>query len=261
MNTLIGSYIEKNSLVHKLAAFIKLICVFILITAIIMCQSIYSYIVCILFLTIIIHISHIGFFNAMSGVKRMWLFFVMIFLMNCFFFESSYSLWSWWIFHLSYEGIIQGLNVVLRVVFSMIVGNLFVSTTSPLDIVGAIESFIFSLRYIGVPIQDVAMILGVSIQFIPMFIEETDMIKKAQIARGARFESKKLLDKAKSIIPLVIPVFLSAFKKADELSIAMEARGYHRTRKKERFHHRHIQMIDISILIIVIVFCIIEMII
>lgn len=261
MNTLIGSYIEKNSLVHKLDALIKLICVFILITAIIMCQSMYSYIVCIMFLAMIIHISHIGFFNALSGVKHMRLFFVVIFLMNCFFFETSRPLWSCWIFQLSYEGIIQGLNVVLRIVFSMIVGNLFVSTTSPLDIVNAIESFIFPLHYIGVPIQDVAMILGVSIQFIPMFIEETDMIKKAQMARGARFESKKLLDKAKSIIPLVIPVFLSAFKKADELSIAMEARGYHRTRKKVRFHHRHIQMRDINILIIIVVFCVIEMII
>lgn len=230
----IGSYIEGSSKIHKMNAFIKLLCIFVLLAAIIFSDTLIEYIIVIALLITIIKLSAIGFRNALGGVKYLWLFFVVIFLMNVVFYETSHPLWSWWIFHISVSGIIQGANVILRVALAIILGNVFLSTTSPLDIIYAIEKLIFPLKYIKVPTRDVAMILGVSIQFIPILIEEADMIKKAQIARGARFESKKLREKAGSVLPLVVPIFLSAFRRADELSIAMEARGYHRPKKKNQ---------------------------
>lgn len=172
--------------------------------------------------------------------------------------KAKQPLWNWWIFRFSLDGVTQGINVVLRVNLAMIIGNILVSTTSPLEIIGAIESLIYPLKYIGVPIQDVAMILGVSIQFIPIFMEETDMIRKAQTARGARFESKKICEKAQSVIPLVVPIFLSAFQRADELSVAMEARGYHRKSKKVKNRKRKISTLDLIFFIGSCVLCVVE---
>ena len=106
------------------------------------------------------------------------------------------------------------------------------------------ESLLYPLKLIGVPVRDVAMILGVAIQFIPTFSEEAEAIRKAQTARGARFESRKLSEKAKSVVPLVVPVFLAAFRRADELAMAMEARGYRRTKGKISKRRRHLSRRD-----------------
>jgi len=111
-------------------------------------------------------------------------------------------------------------------------------TTSPTQVTSALESLIKPLKLIGIPTEDIAMIISVSIQFIPTLMEESETIKMAQITRGARFESKKLSERARSYIPLIIPIFISAFRRADELSLAMEARGYrnakNRTKKKKK---------------------------
>lgn len=255
---LTGGYIEADSSVHKMDAFIKFICAFLLLAAVILSNTALGYIIVIALIMITVMLSHIGFKNAFGTVKRMWLFFVFILLMNALFFESVQPLWSFWIFNFSVEGTVQGLNVVFRVALAMVLGNILVATTSPLDIVDAIESLIFPLKYIGVPIRDVAMILGVAIQFIPTFIREADMIKKAQTARGARFESKKLTEKAQSVIPFVVPIFLSAFRRADELSIAMEARGYHRTKKKIKLKKRKLCKTDVFAMSISTLICIAE---
>ena len=160
------------------------------------------------------------------------------------FYETEQIWWKWWIFRFSGDGLVQGMQVVLRVAMAMVLGNLLVSATSPLELVGAMESLMYPLKFIGVPIRDVAMILGVAIQFIPAFSEEAEMIRRAQTARGARFESRRLTEKAKSIVPLVVPIFLAAFRRADELAIAMEARGYRRTKGKLRRRRRRLSPAD-----------------
>lgn len=255
-----GGYIEGNSLLHKLDAFVKLLCTFLLLASVIVSDTIVGYVLVIALLTVTVKMSSLGLRNVLRGVKHMWLFFFVIFLMNAVFHETAQPLWSWWIFHFSFEGTLQGFHVVLRVILAMILGNLLVSTTSPLDIVGALETLLFPLKYAGVPIQDVAMILGVAIQFIPTFLEEAAMIKKAQTARGARFESRKITERTQSLLPLIVPIFLSAFRRADELSVAMESRGYHRTKKKGKLRKRHLSLADVSALLLSCLFCIIEII-
>ena len=257
----VGSYLERNSFLHKVDAFVKLLCTLILLAAVILADTLVGYAVIIALLAVIIKSSSIGVRNALNGVIPLWLFFLLIFFMNAAFFDSAHTLWSWWIFRFSLEGVVQGINVVFRVALAMILGNLLVSTTSPLAITGALESLIFPLKYIGVPIQDVAMILGVAIQFIPTFMEEAEMIRKAQTARGARFESKKFTEKAQAVIPLVVPIFLSAFRRADELSMAMEARGYHRTKRKIRFQKRQIGKREVTAFLVSVFVCAIEIII
>ena len=254
-----GGYVEGNSFVHKRDAFIKLLCMLVLLVAVILADSLVGVLVISVMLVLLIMLADIGFKNALNGVRHLWLFFLLIFLMNSLFTQAEDVLLEWWIFQISGQGIIQGTNVVLQVAFAMILGNVLISTTSPLKITGAIETLIIPLKYLGVPVRDVAMILGVAIQFVPTFIHEADMIKKAQIARGARFESKKLLEKAHSIVALVVPIFISAFSRADELAVAMEARGYRRSRKQVIRRKRSISTPDMLSLLVCCMVCIIEM--
>lgn len=252
-----GGYIEGSSPVHRMDAFAKLLCTLLFLTAVILSNTPAKYGLVLVLLAVIIRLSSIGFSNALNGVAHMWLFFLIILFMNAAFFESSNPLFSWWIFHISSAGILQGINVVFRVTLAMVLGNILLATTPPLELIRAMERFLSPLRYLGVPTQEVAMILGVAIQFIPTFMEEADWIKKAQTARGARFESKHLLERAKCVLPLVIPIFLSAFKRADELSVAMEARGYRKSsrtgfQKHGAFHPAEMMSIFLSCLLCVV---------
>ena len=122
--------------------------------------------------------------------------------------------------------------MVSNLLLILILGNLLAMTTLPTQVTTALGGLIKPLKFIGVPTEDVAMIISIALQFIPTFLEETELIKMAQIARGARFESKKLLERAASFIPLVVPVFIAAFRRADELALAMEARGYRNARNR-----------------------------
>lgn len=221
-----GVYLDGNSLLHKLDATVKLLLFIILIAAVIAADSLRGYIALFLFTVSICIISKIGIKAAVGNVLRIFWFFITIFIMNLLFFKSENAWVSFWIFNPSLDGFMQGVKVVARVALLLVFSNIVNSTTPPLEITSAIENIISPLKFLKVPVSQLALILSVSIQFIPILFEEADMIKKAQTARGAQFESKCLLDKAKAVVPMVVPIFVAAFRRADELSLAMEARGY-----------------------------------
>lgn len=164
--------------------------------------------------------------KAAGSLRQIRGFLIVIFLMNSFFYNSLEPIWSWWILNLSAQGMVQGANVVLRVIFLMFLGSLLLATTPPQEITSALSAFLKPLAFFHVPVGEVSMILSAAMQFLPVLTREADLIKKAQIARGARFESRNPLERAASYLPLLIPIFLSAFRRADELALAMEARGY-----------------------------------
>ncbi|MDE5670898.1 MAG: energy-coupling factor transporter transmembrane protein EcfT [Eubacterium sp.] len=221
-----GIYLDGDSLLHKLDATVKLLLFIILIAAVIAADSLPGYIALFLFTASICILSKIGIKAAVGNVLRLFWFFVTIFIMNLLFFKAENAWISFWIFNPSFDGLMQGIKVVARVAALLVFSNIVNSTTPPLEVTSAIENMISSLRFLRVPVSQLALILSVSIQFIPILFEEADMIKKAQTARGAQFESKRLPDKAKAVVPMVVPIFVAAFKRADELSLAMEARGY-----------------------------------
>lgn len=230
----LGCYVDIPSLMHSADPLCKLVCLILLISSVILSDSVPGYLILALSLVLFAMLSHLGFRHVFGGLKRIYPFFLFILLMNALFFSDQDPLFSFWIFSFTMAGLHQGLLVILRVLFALVLGNIFTSTTSPLKITDAIEDLIRPLGAFRIPIGEVAMILGISIRFVPVFIEEADMIKKAQTARGAGFESKKLSQRAAAVLPLVIPIFISAFKRADELSLAMEARGYHGRDEKRR---------------------------
>ncbi|NLO40833.1 MAG: energy-coupling factor transporter transmembrane protein EcfT [Ruminiclostridium sp.] len=227
-----GQYIQGKSLIHRLDARAKILCVFILIAAVIGSSSAWGYALMLVTIFVIILLSGLPIRCVVCSVQRMWLFFLVIFGMNALFFDNENALASWWIFHLSMQGIQQGLIVVINVALILILGNLLTSTTSATQITTALENLMKPLKFIGVPTEDAAMIISVAIAYIPVLIEETQVIKMAQTARGARFESRKLSERAISYIPLVVPIFIAAFRRADELSLAMEARGYRNAKNR-----------------------------
>ena len=207
---------EHNSFLRRLDARAKIICLIAMLGVVIGASSPGSYVLALSAVGIIILLSKLPLRHVFGKVGRLWLFFVTIFLMNAFFYQTENVLCSWWIFNPSIDGIRQGFSVIANVVLAIILGNVLTLTTTPTEITMALESLIKPLRLLGVPTEDVAMIISIAIQFIPTLMEETEVIKIAQIARGARFESKKLSERALSFAPLVVPVFLSAFRRADE---------------------------------------------
>lgn len=256
-----GMYLPGDSLIHRLDPRVKLLGLFISVTAIILVRSLIGYGIILVFLALTVALSGISIKIALNSVQKLSWFFLVIFLMNTFFYSPENAWFSWWIFKPSPAGLMQGIDVVLRVIFALVASNVITSSTAPMEITNALEALISPFKLIGVPAEQIAMILSIAIQFIPTFSEETEMIRKAQTARGARFDSKKLTEKAAAVLPLVVPIFLSAFKRADELSIAMEARGYRSASGRTRKKFAPLQAVDYFALLIVIAICIFQMII
>ena len=146
--------------------------------------------------------------------------------MNSLFYNQGKVLLSFWKINITLGGVRQGAIIVLNVLLVILWSKLFISTSSPIEITKAISFYLKPLRIFKIPTENLALILSVSIQFVPTLLIETQNIKKAQTARGAEFESRNPLKKAKCVIPLIVPIFINAFKRADELSLAIEARGY-----------------------------------
>ena len=221
-----GQYQPGDSVLHRLDAGAKLLCLLLLLAAVLATGTLAGYVVLGTVLGLVIWLSHLPLRQVAEPVVRMWLLFVTTFLMNALCYAQGTAIASWWIFHISYEGAWQGLRVTVHMSLILMLGNVLMMTTPPLEITTALERFLRPLKLLRVPTEDVAMTVSIAIRFIPTLLEETDAIRKAQIARGARFESRRLSERAASFLPLLVPIFLSAFRRADELSTAMEARGY-----------------------------------
>lgn len=254
-----GQYIPGDSFLHQLDARAKIPCLFLLMAAVLGASSLWGYALVLGTISMLLLLSGLPIRGAVAPVRRISWFLLIILLMNALFFEGEAVLASWGIFHLSRGGIEQGFRVVGNLVLILILGNLLTMTTLPTQVTTALESLLKPLKLIGVPTEEVAIIISVAIQFIPTLLEETELIKMAQIARGARFESKKLAERAASFLPLVVPIFISAFRRAEELSLAMEARGYRKARNRTKPKKAPLAPVDYTALIVCALICLIQL--
>ncbi|MFA9464112.1 MAG: energy-coupling factor transporter transmembrane protein EcfT [Velocimicrobium sp.] len=257
-NLTAGTYILKDSFVHRLTAITKLGSLLIAIVALVNTDTLFGYAGILLMTLISILLSKTGFKLILASIRQLIPFFVIIFLMNTCFFSPEDSFFSFYFINPSVSGMIQGMNVVCRVAFTMAFYNVLVSTTPPLKITEALEQILSPLGYLRVPVKNISMIISVAIQFIPTLFEETEMIRKAQIARGARFESHNIFKRAGAVMPLIIPIFITSFKRADELAMAMESRGYRLDKVGMRKGHLHIKCEDIATIFMMIGLCVIQ---
>ena len=221
-----GLYQPGTSALHKLCPWVKLLCLLLLLAAVVCTDTMAGYLLPAALTAVLIALSRLRLADVFSSAWRLRWFFLIIFLMNLCFFSAKDPWVKWWIVSPSYEGLMQATHVFVRVLLLLLLGNLLTATTSPLAMTDAFHVLLAPLGLVRIPVGQIAMILSVAIQFIPTLLEEADAIRKAQTARGARFDSPKLRHKAAAVLPLAVPIFLAAFKRADELSLAMEARGY-----------------------------------
>jgi energy-coupling factor transport system permease protein len=247
----LGQYFPGNTVIHRLDPRTKLIMVVVYIVALFMANyGIVSYAVIAAFLLGSIRLSTIELKTITKGLKPV--LFIMIFtaLLNMLYTGGSHVLVSFWVFTITLEGVRNAIFIVLRIMMLIIGTFLLTYTTSPISLTDGLESLMNPLKKIKVPVHELAMIMSIALRFIPTLIEETDKIISAQKARGADFETGSILQRAKALIPILVPLFISAFRRADELAVAMECRCYQGGTGRTRLHVLHYEKRDYLTLLI-----------
>lgn len=232
----LGQYFPGNSFVHRLDPRTKILCMIAYIVLIFCIKDFAGYAVLAVFTAICVFSSRVPVKFVLKGVKPIMLFIVITAVFNLFL-TGGRTLWKWGFLTITYEGVRLAIFMVLRLFFLIMGTSLLTLTTSPIVLTDGMEALLAPLKRIGVPAHELAMMMTIALRFVPTLLEETDKIMKAQAARGADFESGNIMRRAKAMVPILIPLFISAFRRADDLAVAMECRCYrggeNRTRLRE----------------------------
>ncbi|MBQ9942251.1 MAG: energy-coupling factor transporter transmembrane protein EcfT [Christensenellaceae bacterium] len=235
-NMTLGQYFPGNSIIHRMDPRMKLILTILLIVVVFFCQSVWSYCAVVALLLFAILLSRVGIKYVLKGIKPLWFILVFTFVLNVFFSTGGNVVFEWEFIKITDKGLMNAINIALRLILLITTTTVMTLTTSPMEITDAIERLLKPLKWVRFPVHEMALMMSIALRFIPTLMDETDRIMKAQTARGASFDEGGLIGKAKSMVPILVPLFVSAFKRADELALAMESRCYnggdHRTRMK-----------------------------
>ena len=223
----LGQYFPGNSFIHRLDPRTKLIMLVVYIVALFVAVSWVSYAVMLLFLVTCILISQIPLKSILRGMKPLVVILVFTAVLNLFLTDGETVWVSFWIIKITKEGVVRAVLMLSRILMLVTGTFLLTYTTSPIALTDGLESLLSPLKKLHLPVHELAMMMCIALRFIPTLIEETDKIMSAQKARGADFETGNLLQRVKALIPILIPLFISAFRRADELATAMECRCYH----------------------------------
>lgn len=222
----IGQYYPADSILHRLDPRVKLIGTFLFIISLFAFDSFYGYIAVAFFLATVIKLSKVPFRFIVRGLKAVVVLLLFTMFFNVFLTRQGNTLFDWGIIHITDKGLSLAAFMGIRLTFLILGSSLMTFTTTPNQLTDGLEKVMRPLRHIKVPVHEIAMMMSIALRFIPILLEETDKIMKAQMARGADFETGGLLKRAKSLIPLLVPLFVSAFRRANDLAMAMEARCY-----------------------------------
>lgn len=232
----IGQYFPGDTIIHKLDPRVKIIISFAFIISLFFINKFYPYILVLGLILTIIKLSGIPIKYVVKGLKPLTFIILITFFINLFM-TKGVELFNIGPLTVTEEGLRQAIFMALRLIFLIMGTSLLTLTTSPISLTDGIEKLLSPLKAIGLPAHELAMMMTIALRFIPTLLEETDKIMKAQMARGADFESGNVLNRAKNLVPLLVPLFVNAFRRADELAMAMEARCYrggdNRTRLNE----------------------------
>ena len=240
----IGQYYPGDSIVHRADPRVKIILTLVFMIMIFLVNSFAGYIGITLFTIIAILVSEIPLSYAFKGVKSLVFIIIFIALLNIFTVKGETVLVEFWIIRITLEGILTAVKMTLRLVLLVVSASIMTLTTTPIMLTDGIEKLLKPLKIIKVPAHEIAMMMTIALRFIPTLIEETDKIMKAQAARGADFDTGNLIQKAKSFVPVLVPLFISAFRRADELATAMESRCYRGGEGRTRLRQLRFKGID-----------------
>ena len=242
MQMTIGQYFPGDSPLHRMDPRAKILCTIALIAGVFIAQNLWAYALLFAFAFGVIAVSRIDARFIVKGLKPILFIVVFTFVINMFFTADGVELFSWRFIHITDKGLKSATLMALRLVLLVMTTQLLTLSTSSIALTDGIEALLKPLSKVGFPAHELAMMMSIAMRFIPTLMEETDKIMKAQMARGAEFESGNLIQRAKAMLPLLVPLFVSAFRRADELALAMEARCYRggqgRTRMKQLKYSR-----------------------
>ncbi len=221
----LGQYYQTDSVIHRLDPRVKLAGTLLFIISLFFFQNLWAYLVAIFFLGIVIKLSHVPFRFMIKGMRAIVMLLLITVIFNLFLTPGE-ALLSFWKITITREGVELAFTMALRLTMLIIGSSVMTLTTTPNNLTDGMEKGLRPLRLFKIPVHEVAMMMSIALRFIPILLEETDKIMKAQIARGADFESGNLIKRAKALVPLLVPLFISAFRRANDLAMAMEARCY-----------------------------------
>ena len=237
----IGQYYPADSLLHRLDPRVKLVGTLVFIISLFIADSWLGYVLAAAFLALMISLSKVPVSFMLRGLKAVMILLLISVGFNIFLTDGEHVLLEFWIIRITWEGVRQALFMGIRLVFLIMGSSLMTLTTTPNQLTDGLETGLGFLKKIHVPIHEIAMMMSIALRFIPILIEETDKIMKAQMARGADFETGGLIEKAKALVPILVPLFISSFRRATDLAMAMEARCYNggdRTKMKPLKYER-----------------------
>ena len=237
----LGQYFPGNSPLHRMDPRTKILGLMLDIVALFLAKSLLTYALLFAVLALMVRISRVPVKSIVRGLKPVVFILVFTAVLNLFYTPGEHVLFKLWILTVTWEGVSTAFFMVVRIMMLITGTFLLTYTTSPILLTDGIENLLSPLKKIRVPVHELAMMMSIALRFIPTLIEETDKIMSAQRARGANFDTGNLVQRAKSLIPLLVPLFISAFRRADELAVAMECRCYHggegRTRLRQLKYH------------------------
>lgn len=254
-NISLGQFYPANSVIHRMDPRMKLILAFIYIICSFLAKNILSFGLLFLSAFLLISLSRISVRMILGAIKPILFILAFSVIINIFWTKGEKLIFEWGFLHIYVEGIMNGLFMVVRIFVLIIGASIFMTyTTTPIQLTDAIEQLFAPLSKIKIPVHEFAMMMTIALRFIPTLIDETEKIMAAQKARGADFTSGSLIKRAKALIPILIPLFVSAFRRADELATAMECRCYHGGEGRTRMTVLHFRISDFILLVIMIAF-------
>ena len=222
----LGQYYPADSILHKLDPRVKLTATLIFITALFVAKGWPGYLAATVFLAMVIKLSKVPFSFMVRGLKAIVMILMITVIFNLFLTPGERILVQVWKLKITDTGLRTAVFMAIRLIYLIVGSSVMTLTTTPNDLTDGLERLMGPLKKLRVPVHEVAMMMSIALRFIPILVEETDKIMKAQIARGADFENGNLIQKAKNLVPLLVPLFISAFRRANDLAMAMEARCY-----------------------------------
>ena len=249
----LGQYYPGNSSIHRLDPRVKIVATLVYVIALFLVQDLIGFAISALAPIVLIGVSRVPVHFILRGLKPIFIIILFTFTLNLFM-TSGKPLVQWGFLTITEEGLYKAVFLAIRLVLLIIGSSLLTLTTKPISLTDGIESLLKPLRVIKMPAHELAMMMGIALRFIPTLLEETDKIMKAQMARGADFESGNLLKRAKNLIPILVPLFISAFRIAHDLAMAMEARCYRGGNHRTRMQAMKIAGRDVIAIILLIVF-------
>lgn len=244
----LGQYYPGDSAIHRLDPRIKIIATVLYIIELFIVNSFIGFGICAGVLFVTVAVSKVPVSFIMRGLKPILIILLFTFFLNIFMIDGK-VLWQIWFLKITDAGLYTAIFMSIRLILLIIGSSLLTLATTPISLTDGIERLLVPLNKIGVPTHEIAMMMSIALRFIPTLLEETDKIMKAQQARGADFESGNILARAKALIPILVPLFVSAFRIAQDLAMAMEARCYRGGKGRTRLHEMKLKARDIWCLI------------